>query len=116
MPLIPPPNPQKTYQITVLALGLVLLAFVLISDHSPKVGDHLHNLPFGGEYKDGTKTIKYFQRPNQHSLSKTLAKSHNTTIFLIILGLIGTLHGLHYFSNSRRVSSSLHCVLCKNKH
>ncbi|QYF50238.1 MAG: putative triple gene block protein 2 [Xinjiang alphaflexivirus 2] len=116
MPLTPPPDPNKSYQLAILAAGVVLTTLVLVSDHTPKVGDQLHNLPFGGYYQDGTKKIHYWKNQHPNQLSQTLTKPNNFTVLIIALTIILLLHGLHKYNNNNSVRHSISCLHCKQNH
>nr|WBY51281.1 triple gene block protein 2 [Lily symptomless virus] len=59
MPLTPPPDYTRVY--TALAIGASIAFFTgLITRNTlPSVGDLQHNLPHGGRYRDGTKSVEY---------------------------------------------------------
>ncbi|BAE44213.1 triple gene block protein 2 [Potexvirus ecsalstroemeriae] len=83
--LTPPPNYENVYKL--VALGFICVGIILAtkSNHNHHTGDQQHSLPFGGIYRDGTKTVSYFRPsdPITHS-NKWLAFSSVITISLII--------------------------------
>nr|QVX32688.1 triple gene block protein 2 [Potato virus M]UZP17326.1 Triple gene block 2 Protein [Potato virus M] len=59
MPLTPPPDFTKVYLSAALGVSLALVVWLLTRSTLPVVGDRDHNLPHGGWYRDGTKSVFY---------------------------------------------------------
>nr|UZP17223.1 Triple gene block 2 Protein [Daphne virus X] len=85
MPLTPPSNQNLTYQIAVVTLGFVILVFAITRDTNTKVGDHYHNLPFGGIYKDGTKYVQYFPAQERSTFHNISIDTHRFYAFCLLV-------------------------------
>lgn len=102
--LTPPPDQTKVIFPLTVGLGLTLVVYSLTRSTLPHVGDSVHSLPHGGTYRDGTKSVNYYQP--SHPVS-----NHLPLIF--VLGLIVAIYVSTLFSNRSR---GRHCSHCGAKH
>jgi len=61
MPLTPPPNYSQVFVAAAVGVSIALFTGLITRNTLPAVGDLQHNLPHGGRYRDGTKSVDYFQ-------------------------------------------------------
>nr|ACV31390.1 triple gene block protein 2 [Ligustrum necrotic ringspot virus] len=61
MPLTPPANYIQVYVSAAIGVSLALIVGLATRNTLPIVGDLQHNLPHGGRYRDGTKSVDYFK-------------------------------------------------------
>ncbi|BAA03052.1 triple gene block protein 2 [Papaya mosaic virus] len=57
--LTPPPDHSKAILAVAVGVGLAIVLHFSLSYKLPSPGDNIHSLPFGGTYRDGTKSIIY---------------------------------------------------------
>nr|QED44963.1 TGB2 [Garlic virus X] len=99
MSFTPPPDHSKSFLALATGAAAGLLIFTLRSNQLAPVGDNTHQLPHGGQYRDGNKFVSY-KGPN------TGASSHSIwwpAIIAITLTII-----IHFLSSTRRRV----CVRC----
>ncbi|QOL02532.1 TGB2 [Rose virus B] len=85
MPFSAPPDNTKVFLSAAIGLCCCLSIFLLTRSTLPHVGDNIHSLVHGGEYKDGTKKISYF-RPQETVPSSNLFKaSQDFWVFCCII-------------------------------
>nr|UUQ75127.1 TGB2 [Garlic virus X]UUQ75133.1 TGB2 [Garlic virus X]UUQ75139.1 TGB2 [Garlic virus X]UUQ75145.1 TGB2 [Garlic virus X] len=99
MSFTPPPDHSKSFLALAVGAAAGLLIFCLRTNHLAHVGDNTHQLPYGGQYRDGNKIVSY-------NGPRTGTSSHGSlwpALSAIILTLI-----IHFRSRtSRRI-----CVRC----
>lgn len=105
MPLSNPPDHSKSILVLCVGLAIGVAVFSLTSYKGPTVGDNIHNLPFGGIYKDGTKSIVY-NRPNRGGV--VAVSNQKVVVFTFIFALIAFIYALEVSSRSvTRVNNNL---------
>ncbi|ANW11494.1 TGB2 [Senna mosaic virus] len=57
--LTPPPDHSRSVLAVAVGLGVALVVFSFRNYSLPTPGDNIHHLPFGGSYRDGTKSVHY---------------------------------------------------------
>ncbi|UTQ50733.1 MAG: 11 kDa triple gene block protein 2 [Plant associated potexvirus 1] len=98
MPLTPDTQ-QQTYRTLILCVSVIAAAWALTRSTLPHVGDPSHALPFGGCYRDGTKSFQ-FAGPRGTPLDlKPIAA-------LVCLSIVVILHALAGRSNNSVCSNS----------
>nr|WBG54316.1 triple gene block protein 2 [Poplar mosaic virus] len=85
MPLSPPPDHSKTFLVAAAGLSLVLCLYTLTRSTLPGVGDNIHSLPHGGQYRDGTKSINYCSPGKSYPSSNLLRGGHFPALCAILL-------------------------------
>nr|QHA79266.1 triple gene block 2 [Papaya mosaic virus]QHA79271.1 triple gene block 2 [Papaya mosaic virus]QHA79281.1 triple gene block 2 [Papaya mosaic virus] len=102
--LTPPPDHSKSVLAVAVGLGLALVIHFSLSYKLPTPGDNIHSLPFGGYYKDGTKTVHY-NSPGRGP------KVSGPAPILLVFALIFALHVLRKRDTSHRPhhSGCPHC-------
>nr|BDG15106.1 triple gene block protein2 [Clover yellow mosaic virus] len=104
--LTPPPDHSKTLLAAVVGVSLAVLVFTLTRSTLPHVGDNIHSLPHGGDYRDGTKIISYNSpRGNRVGTLKTLP---------LILAI--TLPAVIYALSHRRIPRPCNNPACPSLH
>lgn len=105
MPLSPPIDYSRVFIAITVGVTIGLALFALTRSTLPHVGDNLHNLPHGGRYRDGTKSIDYCGPRKSYPASSLLGLSKNSYPALIVVGLVGVIIAL----NSLRCDSPRGC-------
>ena len=106
MSLSPPPDHSKSLLVVAACFGCSLIAFAANRYIYPVAGDTQHRFPFGGCYRDGTKSAIYYKPNLPISGRFSLGKLE---VLLIVLLLIASIVGL----SSRR---SRRCHVCGRDH
>nr|UDF48725.1 triple gene block protein 2 [Cowpea mild mottle virus] len=106
MPLTAPPDHSRTFSYLAIGLSVCISLYTLTRHTTPIAGDNIHRLPFGGCYRDGTKSILY-NRPGLKS--QPFVNLGKLETLLIVL----TLSGFIVFISSRRASG---CHVCGRQH
>ncbi|BBI37362.1 triple gene block protein 2 [Cnidium virus X] len=95
MPLTPDTQ-QQTFRTLIACVCVVAAFWALTRSTLPHVGDPSHSLPFGGWYKDGTKSFAFNgQQSGPNSNHKSLA-------LVLALVIIIVLHALARRSNNNQ--------------
>lgn len=102
--LTPPPDHSKAILAVAIGVGLALVIHFSLSYKLPSPGDNIHHLPFGGSYRDGTKSISY------NSPSRAPRNSEFLPIALVFF-IIGALHVLRKRDSNNR-ADHLGCPNC----
>nr|QQG34622.1 TGB2 [Yucca alphaflexivirus 1] len=87
MPLVEPKSHHDTFAALAVGLAIVGFAWVITRSTLPHVGDNIHSLPHGGQYRDGTKQISYCS-PRSHPGHSAKPSSHGALFLLLTLPLI----------------------------
>nr|BAU45631.1 triple gene block protein2 [Alternanthera mosaic virus] len=82
--LTPPADHSKAVLAAVVGVSLALIINSFLVYRLPSPGDNIHNLPFGGSYRDGTKSIHY----NSSRAQNTVSGVSPLLIVLILSALI----------------------------
>nr|UDF48719.1 triple gene block protein 2 [Cowpea mild mottle virus] len=106
MPLTAPPDYTKAFTYLVIGLSICVGLYTLTRHTTPIAGDNIHRLPFGGCYKDGTKSILY-NRPGLSS--QPFLNFGKLEAFLMVV----IISGLIVFSSSRKAKT---CHVCGREH
>nr|WDS52200.1 MAG: triple gene block protein 2 [Opuntia potexvirus A] len=102
--LTPPPDYSKIALPVSIGLGIAVVVYTLTRSTLPRVGDPSHELPHGGWYKDGTKTVLY-NSPSQ------LTGSHIPFLLALLLPILIYVSSLPCTRSPTRV-----CNHCGSKH
>lgn len=94
MPLTAPPDYSKVLIPAVLGLTVALCIFALTRSNLPHVGDNIHSLPHGGNYKDGTKCVTYKSPGKNFPSSNLFGSGGKFQIAAFVILLIGLIHAL----------------------
>ncbi|BBD14451.1 triple gene block 2 [Cherry virus B] len=102
MPSLTPP-PDNLRFLTPIAVGLAvgIVIYALTRSTLPGVGDNIHNLPHGGDYRDGTKTIQYYRPKGSFPSSNLFSTSNFATLCVVIL-IIFAIHVSELFNRPNR--------------
>ncbi|AUG45970.1 TGB2 [Babaco mosaic virus] len=92
--LTPPSDNSSAILAVAVGIGLALFTFTLLSYKLPVPGDNIHSLPFGGYYRDGTKSISYNSPRSQASASKSVPA-------LLVLALVAAIYGITWGDKNR---------------
>nr|AGG13308.1 TGB2 [Garlic virus X] len=99
MSFTPPADHSKSFLALAAGAAVGLLVFTLRSNQLAPVGDNTHQLPHGGQYRDGNKFVNY-NGPNSGAAPHGIFWP---AVWAIVLALT-----IHYRSStSRRI-----CVRC----
>nr|AAX86013.1 triple gene block 2 protein [Alternanthera mosaic virus]AAX86022.1 triple gene block 2 protein [Alternanthera mosaic virus]ACS28230.1 TGB2 [Alternanthera mosaic virus]ACS28235.1 TGB2 [Alternanthera mosaic virus] len=85
--LTPPADYSKPVLAAAVGVSLALVINSFLVYRLPSPGDNIHQLPFGGSYRDGTKSIHYNSPRAQSQIS-------GASPFLIILILSALIYAL----------------------
>lgn len=88
MPLTPPPNYSAVFAAIAVGASVALVVGLLTRNTLPIVGDLQHNLPHGGHYKDGTKTVNYFRPCKLNSVEGRGSFGTQPWFLVIVLSII----------------------------
>nr|QZA75356.1 triple gene block protein 2 [Cowpea mild mottle virus]UZP17169.1 triple gene block 2 [Cowpea mild mottle virus] len=106
MPLSPPPDHTKSFLALAVGIGLSLVVWALNRYTYPVAGDSQHRFPFGGCYRDGTKSAIY-HRPSIPTSSGFGFGKLEAFLSSLLLGL------LILCLSSRK---NLNCHVCGRSH
>ncbi|QEV82106.1 TGB2 [Rose virus A] len=87
MPFSAPPDNTKVYLASAIGLCCCLSLFLLTRSTLPHIGDNVHALAHGGEYRDGTKRISYFKPQSSVPSSNLFKASGDFWVFASIICL-----------------------------
>nr|ABV56205.1 ORF3 [Apple stem pitting virus] len=107
MPFSAPPDYSKSAFPVAVGIAVAVVLFTLTRSTLPQVGGNIHNLPHGGNYQDGTKTISFYG-PWDFFASCSLISSGTP----IIIGIIVFLILASYVSEKWPRSGSRRCSCC----
>nr|AZF99038.1 orf3 [Papaya mosaic virus] len=102
--LTPPTDHSKTFFVLAIGVGIACIFHFALAYRLPTPGDGSHSLPFGGHYRDGTKTISY-NSPRGHSTNHGLAP------LAAVLCIIFALHVLRPRDRASGLNHH-HCPSC----
>nr|UZP17129.1 ORF3 [Clover yellow mosaic virus] len=104
--LRPPPDNSKAFLAAVVGVSIALVIFTITRSTLPYVGDNIHQLPHGGQYRDGTKAISY-----QGSRSSNPSIKSSLPLLLVI-----TLPAIIYALSPSRTIRSCNNPACPALH
>jgi hypothetical protein len=89
MPLTPPPDYSKVFIAAAIGVSASLALGLVTRNTLPIVGDLGHNLPHGGRYRDGTKSVDYYKPGKLNSVeSRSTLSSQPWFLVVVLVGLI----------------------------
>nr|QPG93405.1 triple gene block 2 [Ligustrum virus A] len=107
MPLTPPPDNTRVYLCAAFGASLCIFIWSFSRSTLPFVGDNIHQLPHGGFYQDGTKTIRYNAPGKLNSLEAPTKFLRQP--WAIVIALIAIIILLNRPSSTR-------CATCGRSH
>nr|QTZ97117.1 triple gene block 2 [Caper latent virus] len=108
MPIQQPNDHSKSILLASAGIATAIVINQLRSHSSPVGGDPYHKLPYGGLYKDGTKSIHYY--PQGWRPIGSSEQGSNFGLFVVVISIILILRLLY---NKERASA--HCCSCSQR-
>ncbi|AHA91821.1 TGB2 [Cassava Colombian symptomless virus] len=99
MPLVPPPDPNKTYQVGIVAAAICAFCYIFVSDNRSFTGDRENAFPNGGSLSY-CKTAN-FNRPSG-------IRFHSSSHFHVLLLIFSLILAIKLFGQR-----SVHCPTCR---
>nr|WIM33201.1 triple gene block 2 [Grapevine carlavirus 1] len=107
MPIQQPSDHSKSILAASVGIVVALVINQLRSHTSPIGGDPYHKLPYGGLYKDGTKSIHYYpQHWKPVGGEPALPNIYLLILVLLLIITLRILHGLNKGSTRRCTCST----------
>nr|CAB57960.1 12kDa protein [Lily latent virus] len=106
MPLTPPPDYTRVYVAFAIGASIALFTGLVTRSTLPTVGDLQHNLPHGGRYRDGTKSVEYCG-PRKLNYVESTGRWHNQPWLLVIV-LVALIIAIGRQSHTCRVCGRSH--------
>ncbi|QBJ27540.1 triple gene block protein 2 [Birch carlavirus] len=110
MPLSPPPDYTKAVLALALGAAVAVCLFTLTRSNLPHVGDNIHSLPHGGNYRDGTKQIMYGAPGKSYPSINLFSGSSKNNAFCVVVFLV------FLIAVASRFGSNRSCVHCRVAH
>ncbi|QED43071.1 TGB2 [Garlic common virus] len=110
MSLRPPTDYSKSVIAIVVGISAALVIHSLRRSEHPHSGDNIHHLPYGGNYRDGTKSVNYFNKQGGK-------EPGGYSIFWVICAIWIIIALLHVFRTTTVRRISIHsCHSCGCSH